>query len=331
MKLWQAPAQPLPVRVRPFRGETVVSYTGRLATANELPRPTAVLRALGEPTRPFPPSLVTGYDVSLNAHALARLETFTAIPVQRLRKSLPSLGSPAAAVLPGDVPATRPYRCELRTPCERCAARRPGPAITVHAPLFPAVCTRHSRWIETSSDQPRQVDLTGTPQILAAHRRYARLRDAAHNNAWLREQLGHATRISLGWATGADHATRRLRERWTTRDLALGPAGGPPRPSALLVFPEAVTLVEIISDLPWRRHVAMVDAGDLATFYRLVAHRLGQPRAFANMIIYTPADPLRRWVALHRATHARTRTDLWQRHHRSRATATPFPEIRHFR
>ncbi|MFG6202436.1 hypothetical protein [Nonomuraea sp. JJY05] len=51
MKAWQQTAQQLPVRVRPVRGETVISYVFRLADANDLARPTILLGALGRPTR----------------------------------------------------------------------------------------------------------------------------------------------------------------------------------------------------------------------------------------------------------------------------------------
>jgi len=47
MRLWQLPGRALPVTLRPLGGETVISYTRRLAEVNGL-APTAIMRALGQ-------------------------------------------------------------------------------------------------------------------------------------------------------------------------------------------------------------------------------------------------------------------------------------------
>lgn len=332
MKLWQQPAQLLPIRVRPLRGETLVSYTFRLSTANDLARPTTLLRALGEPTRGLTQAMIDDSDVALNEQSLRRLETFTAIPAQRLRMSLPTLARTDAA--PAGIPATRPYRCwALRTPCQDCVARLPGhPKIVVRPLLFPQICQRHRRWIDTGQDQPHQVNLAGVPHILTAHRRYARLRVTAHDHQWLREQLWQASWIARGWAKSSHRLHPQLHARWTARGAALRPFASPHNPTPLLVFPETVAIAEILCDLQWRRHVAMVDNDlHLRRFYRRIAARLGQPPAFANTITFTTHDPLRNWATTHRKQHEQTRTEFWQQHHRRRSTQTPFPEIRHFK
>ncbi|HEX4102492.1 MAG TPA: TniQ family protein [Pseudonocardiaceae bacterium] len=333
MKLWQQPTQRLPVRVRPVRGETLVSYTFRLATANDLDRPTILLRALGEPTVSLFQSMVDNYDVVLNQHALRRLETFTGIPAQRLRMSLPALDRTDAP--PAGIPATRPHRCQsLRTPCDGCAARLPDhPNIVVRTLHFPQICPRHRRWIDTDQNQPHQVSLTGAPDIITAHRRYTRLRVSVGDNDWTHQQLRQATSIAMVWATRSHLNSPKLHASWTARAAALGGSHDPRQPSPLLVFPEAVALAEILCDLPWRRHVAMVEHDwDLTDFYRRIGRRLSQPRAFVGAIRYlNNHEPLRTWIATHRHQHAQTRTEFWQRHHRRRSTQTPFPEIRHFK
>ena len=66
--LWQQPATPLPFWVRPVRGETTMSYVFRLATANELVRPTTLLRSIGQPSnvQPHQFMLRDGFEVKLN-------------------------------------------------------------------------------------------------------------------------------------------------------------------------------------------------------------------------------------------------------------------------
>jgi len=334
MRLWQQPAKPLPVLLRPVGGETLVSYTVRLATTNDLDRPTILLRALGEPSRGWTQSMLAeDYDVALNNHALRRLETFTGIPAARLQMSLPTLH---ADTRPSTTPATRPYRCpDLREHCEHCAARLPGhPKIRVHSLPFPLICRRHHRWIATPPDQPHQLDITAAPEIRAAHRRYARLLTTTGDGDWTHQQLRQATSIAMIWASRGPLHHRILHARWSARAAALGSAQSPHQPSPPLVFPEAVAITEILCDLHWRRHVAMVEHHwQLNSFYRRIGQRLTQPDpwTFASAIHITNHDPLRAWVAQHRQQHAPTRTELWQRHYRRYTLATPFPEIRHFK
>jgi hypothetical protein len=93
----------------------------------------------------------------------------------------------------------------------------------------------------------------------------------------------------------------------------------------VLAFPEAVTLTEILTDLNWRRHVAMVLDHDLDRFYQHVARNLGEsayPRFPASH------DPLTGWAARHRDRFAATRKNLWAQ---ARGRPRPFSEIRHFK
>lgn len=335
MKLWQQPAQPLPVQLRPIRGETLVSYIFRLADTNELDRPTILLRALGEPKTALLQSMLDNdFDVALNSHSLHRLETFTAIPAEQLRKSLPSLKHTGAQ--PADIPATRPYRCfHVRNHCDDCVARLPGqPKVRVHNQLFPRICTRHRRWIHThDKHQPRQVDLTHTPEVLTAHRRYARLLTRVQDHEWVREQLVRATWIATGWAQQSSRTSPQLHARWKARGEAIRTGTGPLAATPLLVFPEAIVLTEILCDLQWRRHVAMADNdAHIARFYRHVTRRLEQPPSFtATLTSHQSPDSLQTWVAGHRHHHEKTRTEFWQRSHQPRPTRRPFPEIRHFK
>jgi TniQ len=335
MKLWQHHAQQLPVTLRPLRRETLFSYTCRLSAANELDRPTILLRALGHPHGNLTQTALHDYDIALNAPALARLETFTGIPAQRLRKALPALHR--RVDLPGDIPRTKLFRCwGLRGPCEGCASRVPGrPTILAYPQDYPAICTRHRRWLD--GDKPRsQIDLTPAPEMMTAHRRYTRLHARitldSDSREWLRRQLLTASSIVQGWVGPSRRNNPRLHQTWAARTAALCPWLTVVVPSDLLVFPEAVALAEILTDLRWRRHVAMVPHDiDLKPFFHRVAARLDQPPLFAATTRCLPPDPLRHWVQTHRRHHEQTRTEFWQRFRQTGQHEQPFPEIRHFK
>ena len=155
--LWQQPATPLPFWVRPVRGETTMSYVFRLATANELVRPTTLLRSIGQPSN-VPPHqfmLRDGCEVKLNAPAQQRLAVFAGIPLQRLARCLPlpafidaadDHGTPRLAMVGAG--------SQTRSHCTLCIARLPGtPPIKVYHGHAPVICPRHHRWLGTSTER----------------------------------------------------------------------------------------------------------------------------------------------------------------------------------
>lgn len=343
MKLWQQPPQQLPVKVRPLGLETLTSYATRLAAANELARPTILIRALGHPHGNLAATTMHDYDLALNPLALARLETFTGIPAARLRKSLPAVNR--RPDLPGDIPRIKLVR---RWPkgidrlCDRCAARVPGtPTISTYRPEFPAICVRHRRWLDADKQQRpalSQVDFDDVPEILTAYRRYRRLRARivvdADSREWFRMQMLDAMQIVSAWVIPSRRDHPRLHETWTARTPKLWPWLTVTVPSDPLVFPEAVALAEIITDLHWRRHVAMAHYDtDLRPFFHRVAARLGQPRMFAITTRCSGrTDPLRWWVDGVRRRFEAVRTEHWRRAWSpSGSPNDPFPEIRHFK
>src|ERR1700678_3761790 len=86
-------------------------------------------------------------------------------------------------------------------------------------------------------------------------------------------------------------------------------------------FPEAVTLTHVLTDLDWRRHVAMVPDYQLDRFYKRIAHRLGEPacHGYRN-------DPIRDWVHHHRGKFAAVREQFWATIRPSWTCPVPFPE-----
>ncbi|KAB1935030.1 hypothetical protein F8271_22360 [Micromonospora sp. ALFpr18c] len=356
------PVHQLPIRVRPVLGETVLSYVFRLAHANDLDRPTLLLRALGRPNAAVTRfALDRDYEVSLNELALRRLETVTGRSSEQLRAALTNLHRISAT--PEDNPTIWLYKGhDLLNHCDHCVARIPGkPTIRVHRLLFPQLCQRHRRWLDpATAGIPRQVNLSNTPEIVTAHRRYSQLRAANRDHHWTHIQLRQATWIAMDWARHSKYRARPLHDRWQTRADALGIGHGPYNPTPLLVFPEAVALAEVLSDLNWRRHVAMVHRdsdmdrffrhvamvhrdSDMDRFFRHVAQRMNQPATFADWLTsayllhnspnrnHRIRRPLPGWINQLRHKHLELRTEFWQQHFASHATSTPFPEIRHFK
>jgi hypothetical protein len=225
MKLWKQPAQLLPVRVRPVHGETVFSYVFRLAEANDLDRPTILLRALGEPTTGPSRFMVDEFDLMLNQHALHRLGTLSGIAADQLLWSLPSLHRLLPSG-PDGPPVIRRYRCHsLRKHCETCLSRMPGrPKIIIRPMAFPKICAKHRRWIDTRDKEDQfQIDLAGAPEVITAHRRYARLRHkvGVGEQAWLREQLRAVTLIAREWVWKIRWDREELHQRWEARSAAI--------------------------------------------------------------------------------------------------------------
>lgn len=342
MKLWHRLPQRLPVRVRPLHGETMLSYTRRLGHANALDSPTTILRAIGEPKPLLHLHLFHNFDARLNEPALRRLEILTGMPRDRLGRALPALRVLATEGRDDRLPIVRPYRLwNAVRPCQQCVGRLPGsPEIVINQMSYPWICKRHRRWVHVTQEQiddredrAHQSDLTDTPEIIAAHHKYARLRAAHNDNRWTYIQLETAMRITQAWArrpSSSPHL-RRLPARWEIRGKALGPWGFQ---SPARVFPEAVILAEILTDLDWRRHLAIRPNYTRHAFFNHVGQRLGEnPKNFSGSLLSSdirhPNEPLTAWISGLRSTHHQARDDFTAR--RRLDHEAPLPESRHFK
>ncbi|MET7770494.1 TniQ family protein [Nocardia sp. NPDC005366] len=336
MDLWQDAAAPMPFRVRPVQGETTLSYVFRLAAANELDRPTTLLRALGEPLGATPAqSMLVNRDVILNEPAQRRLEAVSGIDLEDLRQRLPTLEkscgepdrrSPAFQIF---ADSTR-----IRRACERCVARLPGtPDIRVYLHRAPGICRRHRRWVATHEHEPHQLDLTETPEIITAVKRRHRLVASAEDSQWALGEIWWAQQIPVRWLTTTMRFTNlsdSLHDQWQRRRTALAVAGAHV-PNSVIVLPETITIAEVTCNLKWRRYVALAEYDyQVRPFYRLLSRRLGQPLGFADRISQSDS-PARHWVDDHRRKHQETRHNHWQADRTTRSRDTPLPEIRHFR
>jgi hypothetical protein len=275
-------------------------------------------------------------DVTLNPAALGRLEAFTGIPFERLRRALPSLDMPPhdGQPMPQPAPLMRAFRTfTIRGHCEQCIARIPGqPRIRVHGRHAPRICSRHRRWVHTIGDDLHQLDLSRVTEVVTAERRYQRLLVATNDRKWTDEQLWRSNSIANNWNHSRHPRRRRslfhrLHERWDERATVLPPQ----RPwSSVIVFPEAVIIAETLCDLDWRRHIAM-STNPPTEFYRNLARQLGQPKTFGLNLAYERGTYLiHSWVQEHRRRFQPER-DAWNRKVRSGYLNAQLPPIRHFK
>jgi hypothetical protein len=104
----------------------------------------------------------------------------------------------------------------------------------------------------------------------------------------------------------------RLRSRWQDRASRLGLTSQP-----AVTFPEVVALAQVLTDLDWRCHVAMVREWQLDLFYQRIARRLGEPFCQAP----SRSDPIVTRAVGHRNMFARIRDNFCSRHERQAALA----------
>lgn len=296
--------------------------------ANGLP-PTAGVRALGRVT-PVSGLHLLDHDAWLNDQAIARLEALSALPRYRPATALPALrwGPPRRFPLPEDTPALRCYRPfpAARPACRPCALRACG--ATTATPLVrpqasPLLCRRHLRWLGPVGDTA-QADISAAPEILTAHRRYQQILTRNSDPEWAAASVSAAWAITTHWAH-EPYRRPRLRSRWQDRAAKLGLTSPPGQPA--VTFPEAVTLAQVLTDLDWRRHVAMVHEWQLDRFYWRIALRLGEP----SCRFPSRSDPIVTWTAKHRSKFAPIRDSFWSRCELVWASTILFPEKSQFR
>jgi hypothetical protein len=224
----------------------------RLATANELVRPTTLLRSIGQPTNMAPHQFMLrdGFEMKLNAPAQQRLAVFAGIPLQRLVRclTLPAFidnadenGPPRLAIVGAGL--------QTRSHCTLCIARLPGtPSITVYHGHAPVICRRHHRW-RGIPPAPGQFDLRGTPEIITASRRRGRLLRSQHDPRWTDTQFRTAEWVTSCWAGLVGLLWHRhLAERWKQRSATIATATGRTPPAGLVMLPETAVLAEIFCD-----------------------------------------------------------------------------------
>jgi hypothetical protein len=291
MRLWHYPARALPVTLRPFGGETIPSYAHRLAQANNLPI-TAILRTLGDLSPGSGRQLLT-MDGILNRPAQDRLETLTQISRTRLIQSLPALTRWHHRPMPTDRPAV--YFRKVYPPadpaCTRCVQHRATTPALIQLTATTRICRPHRRWLGH-----RQHDLARLPVVLGAFHRYRRLHSQheGEDPRWFEDIHRQAFLIAHGWARDTAPRHPNLLHRWNLRaeqlDTDVHAA------FTVVTLPEVVALTELMSDLPWRKYLALRHPWSHKDFYRQVACRTG---AHERTLAGGSRDPLHAWVAAH--------------------------------
>ncbi len=227
---------PLPIPVPLITGEVLISYLGRLATANHL--------TLADVLTVLPPwfhAKIRNHDdrsqhhmlapaVPQSLHALAHL---TGNAPGNLARALPAFG----AGHPAD-----PVRAT--TACHKCTASHGiSQPIPVHVPAHVQVCTRHGVW-QSDGDQPH-LDLTGWPEIIAAQHRASRLLRRLTPPQLILARLTAVKEISQQPASAPSSPPRwsqRLRILQAANQHLSTPAGLDTLTQAT-IYPDAIALV----------------------------------------------------------------------------------------
>ena len=163
----------------------------------------------------------------------------------------------------------------------------PGPAagITAALPPSPAMARRRRR-NRADRHLRRPGDPHRAPALPAAP-------GPQRRPEWAAASIGAAWGITTHWAQDP-YRWPRLRSRWQDRASRLGLTGPPSQPA--VTFPEVVALAQVLTDLGWRCHVAMVREWQLDLFCQRIARRLGEPFCQAP----SRSDPIVTRAAGHR-------------------------------
>ncbi|MEU1091561.1 helicase associated domain-containing protein [Streptomyces sp. NPDC005576] len=323
-----------------MRGETNLSYLDRLADRYRLG------------VRDLIPSLLqvggglfkgfrTDGEVYLNAEARARISVFCRVPEDVLGRALPAWAA-QEPLAPDGVGAAGRFRFGVVVSaagegCRLCTAARTGRAKPARLYLQPhtRICSRHRRWmlgthwVDGAPVDTQQIDVTGLPEMLAAHRRHLQLLRHRPDAAGAFE-VAHAVVVSW-WAQQWPEE-----EQWPQRVRQMAPPGADPGWWRLLardavIYPETVALASVLTDNRIRERL-LADAGGhlphtLAHVPGLVGElaRVMGRSWLAERITSTSAGPLLVWVQ-HRVragADAAAADRLWTLHmaHRPRPIA----------
>lgn len=270
----------LPIRLPPFRDETLHSYLARLEAANHLQF--GFLEAYLRDT------------ASRKGVVAERLAAVTGRPMTILQHALPELRPRRLSPNGLNLHPMAEFDRNPRPACRRCAA---ACGITVPVirwvPVHRNLCAKHRRWIgPTNHRADDELDLSCLPDVVAAGRRHRTLvRRHGHRRA--RRAYNDSLYIALRWAERRDfgqHREGRLALLGFPTDRYWVPAHH--RAVYAAVYPEAVTLAGLVASTYWIRVATAADHTERDRFYAEAARRLRLPDYEA----YTAFDPLYRWV-----------------------------------
>lgn len=274
--------RPLPRTVRPVHHETLDSYLHRLAAANGIPsedllaylgatrtrRDRDLLERLAVASRQPQPSLLS---------ALVELQYLGAGEARDWRFSYPRRWNRHGDALPA---------------CRQCmTARGITTQVVVFIPSYQRVCPRHRRWL----GQYRQVDVTGAPEIVQAHRQQRRI--ARRHGADRTSAADHGAAYVIDrWLRRAD--PEGIHQRWMQRldRLEVTPnilAFGDARLQAV-VYPERTVLTGVLASPYWTEVLAKNRVAGRDALYVEVARRLDID--VGSVRIFGAREPIEQWL-----------------------------------
>lgn len=306
-----AAARPGPVRLAPLQGETTLSYLDRLADRYRLNVRDLVPALLQGGKGLFKDYRVDG-EVYLNAEGRARVAAFCRLPEETFARALPAWAAPVP-VSPNSADAAGRFRFGSVVPaagkgCRLCTAARTGRAKPARLYLQPhtRICPRHQRWmlgthwVGGAPAGSEQIDLTGLPEILAAHRRHLKLLRQVPD-ATLAFEIAHAVVVSW-WAQ-----QWLEEEQWPHRTRQTAPPGADLGWWRLLArdaitYPETVAVASLLVDERLRQRLRAESGGhlphtlaDTPAVVAALARVTNRPW-LPEQITSTSAGPLLVWV-----------------------------------
>jgi hypothetical protein len=270
-------ARTLPRQVKPFHGEILLSYLGRLAHANRLD-PQALRRYIAEGQR----------NGIVPANRLAAVSGVAAVALEQAIVDLD--GVPLARTYYYRTIAIHPQISAAA--CQMCAAARGiTQPVICWKPAERVICLRHRRW--TGSDKSGlQPSIDRQPDIVRAHRQHLRLvRRFGRDEVTMGFEV--AAEICRQWRDQREH-DEAFNERLAIfhgPDWQLSPAN----PTvAAAAYPQVVGLTRLITSPYWRSLAVAYTSRGPSLFQQEMrltvapAYRWPQP-SFSK-------DPLHRWI-----------------------------------
>jgi hypothetical protein len=267
----------LPRQVKPFHGEMLSSYLGRLAHANRLD-PQALRRYIAE-------GRISG------VVPVSRLAAVSGAATVALEQAIADLdGRPLVNTYYHKRIAIHPQVSAAA--CQMCTAVRGiTQPVTCWKPAESVICLRHRRWTGSGSTG-FQPSLDRQPDILSAHRLHLRLvRRFGRDEVTMGFAI--AAEICRQWRDQREHDQEFCRRLTIFHgpDWRLSPADAT---VAAAAYPEIVGLARLLISPYWRSLAVGYSSHDYSLFQQEMrrtvapAYRWPQP-SFSK-------DPLHRWI-----------------------------------
>ncbi|MFI9159028.1 helicase associated domain-containing protein [Kitasatospora aureofaciens] len=349
------------LKVRPFPGETTLSFTERLASTVQLTA-RELLRLLPQDgPKPLFQQFQADSEVFLGAETRTLLAAFCAVPEEHLRRALPAWDQlPPGEAAAGGHAGVRfrgvPLIADTCTACRMCTAQRTGQAVfaRLYRPSHARICARHQTWLigphpahhdGDDGDDGVQISLRKAPEVAAAQRRHLWL---VRRRPHVAEAFAFAHAVVAGWWAQQWDEDGAWQRRF---EFLVGGSRLPEDPwqqrvltRDTVIYPEAVDVAMLLTDPQWQRGVAADTQGhlphalaDVPALLDELARRLERPR-LAGLLAPSVNGPLIAWVRACARQGASTKpAQLWRvacahrpapldkllRAHRKDATTTP--------